>query len=392
MSRLKKLLDGVQVEWTALGNIANVLRGKRLTKNQLSDSERIPVFHGGLEPLGYYGQSNRPAETVMIINVGASAGTVGYSTVEFWSSDGCYCIQHSNLVNNKFLYYVLIGQQNLLRSKVRIAGIPTLDANVVEKLLIPIPYLDNPKKSIEVQAEIVRILDTFSAMTTELVTELSMRKQQYNYYRDRLLSFNHGEVKWKMLDEVSDIYDSLHQTPQYSDNGLSMIRVTDIKGGYINLDKTLKVNYDVFANFTKKYRPKKNDLVMSRVGSYGNVGIIPIDDSACMGQNTVVIHPNINSKYLFHILVSEIGQSFIERNVGGGNQKTLSLKSIKAIPIPILSDKEQERIANILDKFNTLTNSPTEGLPLEIELRQKQYEYYRDLLLSFPKRDSEAMI
>lgn len=387
MSRLKKLLDGVQVEWTALGNIANVLRGKRLTKNQLSDSEGIPVFHGGLEPLGYYGQSNRPAETVMIINVGASAGTVGYSTVEFWSSDGCYCIQHSNLVNNKFLYYVLIGQQNLLRSKVRIAGIPTLDANVIEKLLIPIPYLDNPKKSIEVQAEIVRILDTFSAMATELVTELSMRKQQYNYYRDRLLSFNHGEVKWKMLDEVSDIYDSLHQTPQYSDNGLSMIRVTDIKGGYINLDKTLKVNYDVFANFTKKYRPKKNDLVMSRVGSYGNVGIIPIDDSACMGQNTVVIHPNINSKYLFHILVSEIGQSFIERNVGGGNQKTLSLKSIKAIPIPILSDKEQERIANILDKFNTLTNSPTEGLPREIELRQKQYEYYRDLLLSFPKHD-----
>ena len=129
---------------------------------------------------------------------------------------------------------------------------------------------------------------------------------------------------------------------------------------------------------------QKNDLVMSRVGSYGNVGLIPADDSACMGQNTVVIHPLINNKYLFHILVSNIGQQFIEKNVDGGNQKTLSLKSIRAIPIPLVSEEEQERIATILDKFDALTNSITEGLPREIELRQKQYAYYRDLLLSFP--------
>jgi type I restriction enzyme S subunit len=129
---------------------------------------------------------------------------------------------------------------------------------------------------------------------------------------------------------------------------------------------------------------------MSRVGSYGNVGIIPTDDSACMGQNTVVIHPKINSQYLFHILVSNIGQSFIERNVGGGNQKTLSLKSIKAIPIPIVSEQEQDKITTILDKLDTLTNSISEGLPREIELRQKQYEYYRDLLLSFPNSKQVA--
>ena len=129
---------------------------------------------------------------------------------------------------------------------------------------------------------------------------------------------------------------------------------------------------------------------MSRVGSYGNVGIVPVDDSACMGQNTVVIHPIINSKYLFYILVSNIGQSFIERNVSGGSQKTLSLKSIKAIPIPLVSDKEQERIATALDKFDALTSSITEGLPREIALRQQQYEYYRDLLLSFPKTDTEV--
>ena len=390
LNYLEKLLDGTEVEWKALGDVTSVLRGKRLTKNLLSAEEKFPVFHGGLEPLGYYNKSNRPANTVMIINVGASAGTVGYSTVDFWSSDGCFCLEHNELLNNRFLYFALIGYQSLLKSKVRVAGIPTLDAIVVNKLLIPIPCPENPEKSLAIQSEIVRILDKFTALTAELTAELNMRKKQYNHYRDLLLSFKEGEVEWKALEEVSDIYDSLHQTPQYSKNGLSMIRVTDIKNGYIDLKNTLKVNDGIFSIFTKKYLPQKNDLVMSRVGSYGNVGIIPTDNSACMGQNTVVIHPHINNRYLFYILTSSIGQDFIEKNVGGGSQKTLSLKSIKSIPIPLTGESEQSKIVSILDKFDTLTTSISEGLPREIELRQKQYEYYRDLLFSFPRPETAS--
>jgi type I restriction enzyme S subunit len=179
MNDIHKLLEGVEVEWKNLGEVSNVLRGRRLTKDQLSKKEKFPVFHGGLEPLGYYGQSNRPANTVMIINVGASAGTVGYSSVDFWSSDGCYCIEHTTKLSSKFLYYFLIGQQHFLQSKVRKAGIPTLDALVIEKLQTPIPPL-------EIQQKIVDILDTF----TELTAELTARKQQYEYYRDLLLTFN----------------------------------------------------------------------------------------------------------------------------------------------------------------------------------------------------------
>ena len=191
---MENLLDGVTVEYKNLVEITKVLRGKRLTRDKLSGDERFPVFHGGLDPLGYYGLSNRPANSVMIINVGASAGTVGYSDVEFWSSDGCYCIQHSDLLDNKFLYYFLIGQQHLLRSKVRFAGIPTLDANVIEKIPIPIPCPDNPEKSLEIQAEIVRILDTFTELTAELTAELEARQKQYEYYRNMLLSFPKEEV------------------------------------------------------------------------------------------------------------------------------------------------------------------------------------------------------
>src|SRR5690606_31200721 len=174
MNYIDKLLQGKEVEWKTLGEVSNVLRGRRLTRNLLSSEEKYPVFHGGLEPLGFYSCSNRPADTVMIINVGASAGTVAYSAVEFWSSDGCFCLEHSKVLNNKYLYYYLIGQEHFLKSRVRVAGIPTLDNFVVEKLQIPIPPLS-------VQQEIVRVLDSLSkqnkALTSALAQEIEQRKK-----------------------------------------------------------------------------------------------------------------------------------------------------------------------------------------------------------------------
>src|SRR5690606_15259558 len=134
------------------------------------------VFHGGLEPLGFYDLSNRKGETVMIINVGASAATIGYSTEDFWSSDGCYTIDHSIDLNNKYLYYYLTTQQFNIKSKVRYAGIPTLDAFVLEKIKIPIPCPDNPEKSLEIQQEIVRVLDELTSLTNQLTTELETER------------------------------------------------------------------------------------------------------------------------------------------------------------------------------------------------------------------------
>ena len=164
ISKIAKLIAELcpeGVEFRALGEAVDILRGKRLTKNLLSDNEKYPVYHGGLEPLGHYGQSNRIANTVMVINVGASAGTVGYSSVDFWSSDGCFCIGHSDLLISRFIYYALLCHENILRSKVRFAGIPTLDATAVERIEIPIPPL-------AIQREIVKILDTFTELEAEL--------------------------------------------------------------------------------------------------------------------------------------------------------------------------------------------------------------------------------
>ena len=176
-------LEGKEgVEMKKLGEVANVLRGKRLTKNMLNDDSPYPVFHGGIEPLGYYSQYNREANTVMVINVGASAGTVGYCDRKFWSSDGCFCISRTDLLNNKFLYYYLETKTHYLQSQVRHAGIPTLDNPVVEKINIPLLALQE-------QQRIVSILDTFESSIQNLEAQLKEREKQYEYYRNKLLTF-----------------------------------------------------------------------------------------------------------------------------------------------------------------------------------------------------------
>ena len=174
------------VEYVKLGDYCPVLRGKRLTKSQLSEEGKYKVFHGGIDPIGYYDQHNREANTAMVINVGASAGTVGFSKEEFWSSDGCFCLQHNKDVNNQFLFYYLQTQEYLLKSRVRHAGIPTLDGQVIEKIEFPLPPLP-------VQEAIVEILEKFDRLSAELQAELQARKQQYEYYRNQLLTFKTKE-------------------------------------------------------------------------------------------------------------------------------------------------------------------------------------------------------
>ena len=174
------------IEVMTLGEMCSVQRGKRLTKRDLNHNGRFPVFHGGIEPIGYYSSSNREANSVMVINVGASAGTVGYSSKEFWSSDGCFCFSHCEQLNQKYLFYALQSMENSIKGQVRKAGIPTLDNKVVEKLKIPIPSLAE-------QQRIVSILDKFEALTTSisegLPKEIALRRKQYEYYRNQLLSF-----------------------------------------------------------------------------------------------------------------------------------------------------------------------------------------------------------
>jgi len=175
------------VEHRTLGELLRAIpRGRRLTKAKLPEGGSTPVFHGGLEPIGFTDNPNTPGMTVMVINVGASAGTVGCSEDPFWCSDGCFALPHSTLILSKYLYYCALANQRFFVGQVRKAGIPTLAAASVLSLSIPVPPL-------EIQKEVVSILDKLVALVNDmsygLPAEIVARRKQYRYYRDKLLTF-----------------------------------------------------------------------------------------------------------------------------------------------------------------------------------------------------------
>lgn len=170
-------------EPTSIFKFVKVLRGKRLTTKELSDNAKYPVYHGGTEPIGYYNEYNRDANTVMVINVGASAGTIGFCNQTFWSSDGCYCLSHNQKIDNKFLYYSLLIREYKIKSQVRHAGIPTLDQKVIENIQLFIP-------SLAIQQSIVEKLDAFESLISSLKEEIALRQKQYEYCREKLLTFD----------------------------------------------------------------------------------------------------------------------------------------------------------------------------------------------------------
>ena len=176
--------ESCEVKEVRLGDVADILRGSRLTKAELSDSG-YPVYHGGPIPLGYYHEANRKAGTTVVVNTG-NAGKVFFAEQEFWSSDACFSLYPHKELLDKFLYYCIVQQELLLASKIRSGAMPTIDADAVKSLRIPLPPLP-------VQKRIVHFLDHFEAVCEDLSiglpAEIKARQRQYEYYRDLILGF-----------------------------------------------------------------------------------------------------------------------------------------------------------------------------------------------------------
>ena len=315
MSKLSEMIATLcpnGVEYKKLGEVVRILRGKRLTKDMLSNENPYPVYHGGLEPLGYYSESNRDGDTVMIINVGASAGTVGYSSEKFWSSDGCFCLSHTDEAVSRYFYYVLQSKEDLLKGKVRVAGIPTLDSQVIYNLLIPLPPLP-------IQREVVKVLDNFAQLTAELTLELAKRKKQYEHYRDMLLNFTGGgindsyriasekcKVEWKRLGEIC-ISVSSGGTPkagkqEYYDGDIPWLRTQEVNWDEIT-ETSMKITQEGLENSSAKWI-KPNCVIVAMYGATaGKVAInkIPLTtNQACC--NLEIDPSKAIYRYVFHWL------------------------------------------------------------------------------------------
>ena len=205
MTYLDKLLQGVEVEWKSLGKIAELKRGKTITSKDKKDGN-IPVISGGQKPAYYNAEYNRIGETITVAGSGAYAGHIMYWNEPIFVSDAFSVKPVQYFVNIKYLFYYLLKKQAWVYNLKKGAGIPHVYPKDLEKLHVPIPCPNNPEKSIEIQKEIVRILDTFTELTAELTAklaaELTARKKKYNHYRDQLLCVG-NEVEWKAFGEVT---------------------------------------------------------------------------------------------------------------------------------------------------------------------------------------------
>ena len=398
LSYLEKLLDGVEVEWVTLGSMADIGTG---SSNRQDESEN------GIYPFYVRSKNILKSDTFEFDEVAIVIPGEGGIGDIFHYVEGKYALHQrayriritTNAVDTKFLYYFMSSsfKQYILTKSVGATAI-SIRKPMLEGFKVPIPSPDNPEKSLAIQSEIVRILDKFTALTAELTAELTMRKKQYNYYRDQLLSFKEGNVAWKTLGEISRKISS-GGTPktgvtEYYDGTIPWLRTQEVDFREI-WDTEIKITEEGLKTSSAKWIPKDCIIIAMYGATVGKIGInkIPMTtNQAC--ANIQLDEEIVHYRYVFHFLCSQY--AYI-KSLGTGSQTNINAQIVKNIKIPVpfaenpeKSLNEQLRIVNILDKFDTLTSSITEGLPREIELRQKQYEYYRDLLFSFPKHETTS--
>src|SRR5690554_4045007 len=396
MEFIEKLLDGVEVEWKVVNEVFDLKNGYTPSKSNKSywENGTVPWFR--MEDIRENGQilddslqkvsENAakgakvfPANSI-IISTSATIGEHALITVPYLSNQRFTNLslkpRYKDKFKIKFLFYYAYLLCDWCKNNTTMSSFASVDMNGFRNFPIPIPCPDNPKKSLEIQAEIVRILDAFTAMTAELTAELTpelnLRRQQYNYYRDQLLSFEDGEVEWKTLGELA-----FNHNPKRK----------PITSGLREPGEIPYYGASGIVDYVKDYIFDGDFLLVSEDGANLLARNTPIAFSIS-GKTWVNNHAHVLSfdtyeerKYIEYYLNSIDLTPYIS----GAAQPKLNKKNLESIPIPNPTFEGKERIVAILDKFDTLTSSLTEGLPREIELRQKQYEYYRDLLLSFPK-------
>lgn len=384
MSKLQELIKELcleGVEFRKLGEVCEIYTGgeppKDTIKGDNKDEKHVyPVWANGKEVYGYSSTYKIDKDATVISSIGANTGSIYFRKAYFTPIIRLKVLvpKNNNLIS-KYLYYYLSTVTFVVKS----SSVPNMNANEVKKLEIPLPPL-------EVQNEIVRILDTFTSHTAELQAELQARKEQYEYYRNKLLTFDENDerVKWMTLGDVC--FYPRQRIP------VSLLH----KNNYVGVDNLLPnkqgkkesncvpsegscLSYTINDILIGNIRPylKKIWISNNNGGTNGDVLIYRIREEFL---NCVM------PKYLYYILSSDDFFDFDNQYAKGAKMprgdKNMNMKY--SVPIPLFS--EQQRIISILDKFESLVNDLSEGLPAEIAAVQEQYEYYRNKLLTFKRK------
>ena len=375
-------------EYKPLSQVAQRLKGSPVTAGQMKgmavDDGSITIFGGGATKVQTDEEHTSKFNIITVPSVLVkSRGVVDfeYCNFPYTFKQEMWAYKGLEDVDTKFLYYYLKTQVDMLRYKSAVMGsMPQIKLEDTETIEIPIPPLP-------VQEEIVRILDKFTELETELETELGLRKQQYEYYRDKMLSLENVEMV--TLKSITDVRDGTHDSPKSSDDDNAMYLLTskNVKNGVLNYDGAYKISRTDYDAINQRSKVDTFDLLFTMIGTVGEVGLVTEEPNYAI-KNVGLIKTGGNellSKFIKYYLTTSMAKQYINANKSKGSQVFLALGKLRAFPIPKLDEDKMRTIVEKLDKFSTLTTDLSEGLPAEIKLRKQQYEYYRDKLLNFNK-------
>ena len=368
------------VEFRALGEVCEIKRGRVISKDYLSKHQgSYPVYSSQTANDGIFGLIDTydfDGDYVTWTTDGQYAGTVFYRTGKFNITNVCGLLKNKiDDLNLKFLYYFLA--LNAVKHVNKGMGNYKLMSNVIANIKIPLPPM-------VVQERIVEVLDSFTSLERSLEREKLAREKQYKYYLNHLIT-NARNSRILKLGEVGEVKMCKRILKnQTTKNG----EIPFYKIGTFGKNADDFISKELFENFKEKYSyPKKGDILISASGTIGRSVIFDGEPAYFQDSNIVWLshdETKVINKFLYYFC-----QLNPWKATDGGTISRLYNDNVRNTEIPLPPLDEQERIIRILDSLNELANGLSAGIPKEIELRQKQYEYWRDRLLEFPSKDSK---
>ena len=406
---LEKLLDGAEVEWKTLDEISSIYGG--LTGKGKADFENgnalyvpyknifnnIEVDFNNLDTVNVsddekqytikYGDVLFTGSSETAEEAGMSSAVTTKTEQKIYLNSFSFGLRFNDDIEllpefSKFLFRTLSIRKEIVKSASGVTRFNISKARF-KKIKIPIPPLS-------VQTEIVKILDALTALTSELTSELTLRRKQYEYYREKLLSeeeLRKAGVEWRTIDEIFHLkngYTPSKSIKEYWENGsIPWFRMEDIRENGRVLNTALQKVSESAVKGGKLF--PANSIILSTTATIGEHALVQVEHLSNQQLTNFSIKEEflkyLDIKFAFHYFFL-IGHQ-IKKSANFSSLPIVSSKDLKKIQMPIPPLSVQTEIVKILDKFETLTNSISEGLPLAIEQSQKRYEYYRELLLNF---------
>lgn len=379
MNHLDKLIsqycpNGVQ--WKKLGDISVISIGEFVHKDKQNPMGKYPVYNGGVSYTGFYDQFNNTAHKI-VISARGSCGFVNRVDVDYWAGNSSYSVDVSlTIANWVFVYYYLKQYQGQLMSeRQQGGGVPAISKKQVEDISVPLPPLP-------VQQEIVRILDSMTALIANLDSEIATRQQQYAHYRDKLLTFGNN-VPRKTLGEVGEITKGVGiQKSNFVANGYPCIHYGQIHT-YYGLSATKTKSFIRKELYDKSKYAQTGDLIIATtsedVEGCCKACVWLGEEAVAVSGDAHIYHHTQNPMYIAYLFQTK--QFYEQKKLAATGTKVVRVSGDKILsfsfPLPPLS--VQQEIVAKLDAFESLLAT----LRRERTLRQQQYEYYRERLLSF---------